>query len=148
MRFFQNTPMAIATVDKTGRGVARSNARFASTFEDILKQGDERSILSVVAERDRPALEAAIRKAGEGQGDIAPVGSRACRRQRALGHFLRIGDGIDVVHIEPLANDTDTDVRLVLMVGDQQLDAFADDLATEFIDRHARGEDRARTKVV
>ncbi len=71
MRFFQNTPMAIATVDKTGR-VARSNARFASTFVDILK-GDERSILSVVAERDRPALEAAIRKAGEGQGDIAPV---------------------------------------------------------------------------
>ncbi len=71
MRFFQNTPMAIATVDKTGR-VARNNARFASTFEDILK-GDERSILSVATERDRPALEAAIRKAGEGQGDIAPV---------------------------------------------------------------------------
>ena len=76
MRFFQNTPMAIATVDKTGR-IARSNARFASAFEDMLKRseglGDERSILSVVAERDRPALEAAIRKAGEGQGDIAPV---------------------------------------------------------------------------
>jgi len=76
MRFFQNTPMAIATVDKTGR-IARSNARFAAAFEDMLKGseglGDERSILSVVAERDRPALEAAIRKAGEGQGDIAPV---------------------------------------------------------------------------
>ncbi len=71
MRFFQNTPMAIATVDKTGR-IARSNARFASAFEDMLK-GDERSILSVVAERDRPAVEAAIRKAGERQGDIAPV---------------------------------------------------------------------------
>src|SRR6266851_3380624 len=71
MRFFQNTPMAIATVDKTGR-VARSNARFASAFEGLLK-GDERSILSVVAERDRPALEQAIRKAAEGQGDIAPV---------------------------------------------------------------------------
>ena len=71
MRFFQNTPMAIATVDKTGR-IARSNARFASAFEGMLK-GDDHSILSVVAERDRPALEAAIRKAGEGQGDIAPV---------------------------------------------------------------------------
>src|SRR5579864_1045210 len=71
MRFFQNTPMAIATVDKTAR-IARNNARFAATFENILK-GDERSILSVVADRDRPALEAAIRKAGEGQGDIAPV---------------------------------------------------------------------------
>jgi two-component system cell cycle sensor histidine kinase/response regulator CckA len=71
MRFFQNTPMAIATVDKTAR-IARNNARFASAFEGMLK-GDERSILSVVAERDRPALETAIRKAGEGQGDIAPV---------------------------------------------------------------------------
>ena len=71
MRFFQNTPMAIATVDKTGR-IARSNARFASAFEGLLK-GDERSILSVVSGRDRPALEAAIRKAAEGQSDIAPV---------------------------------------------------------------------------
>jgi len=71
MRFFQNTPMAIATVDKTGR-IARSNARFASAFEDLLKS-DDRSILSVVVGRDRPALEAAIRKAAEGQSDIAPV---------------------------------------------------------------------------
>ena len=71
MRFFQNTPMAIATVDKLGR-IARSNARFASAFEGLFKS-DDRSILSVVAERDRPALEAAIRKAAEGQGDIAPV---------------------------------------------------------------------------
>ncbi|MDP1585596.1 MAG: response regulator [Bradyrhizobium sp.] len=70
MRFFQNTPMAIATVDRTGR-IARSNARFASAFEGLIK--DDRSILATVAERDRPALEAAIRKAAEGQGDIAPV---------------------------------------------------------------------------
>jgi two-component system cell cycle sensor histidine kinase/response regulator CckA len=71
MRFFQSTPMAIATVDKTGR-IARSNARFASAFEDLLKS-DERSIFAVVAERDHPALEAAIAKAAAGQGDIAPV---------------------------------------------------------------------------
>ncbi|MFY9685374.1 MAG: response regulator [Pseudolabrys sp.] len=71
MRFFQNTPMAIATVDKTGR-IARSNARFASAFEDLLKS-DDRSILSVVVGRDRPVLEATIRKAAEGQSDIAPV---------------------------------------------------------------------------
>src|SRR4249920_3368390 len=71
MRFFQNTPMAIATVDKNGR-IGRSNARFATTFEGLLKN-DDRSILSVVVERDRPALEAAIRKAAEGQSNIAPV---------------------------------------------------------------------------
>jgi two-component system cell cycle sensor histidine kinase/response regulator CckA len=71
MRFFHNTPMAIATVDKSGR-IARHNPRFARTFENELK-GEARSILAVVAERDRPALEAAIRQAAGGQGDIAPV---------------------------------------------------------------------------
>ena len=71
MRFFQNTPMAIATVDKQGR-IARSNARFAAAFEALLK-GDDRSIYAVVAVRDRQALEAAIVKAATGQGDIAPV---------------------------------------------------------------------------
>jgi len=71
MRFFQHTPMAIATVDKTGR-VARNNARFANTFADALK-GDDRSIYLCVAERDRAELEAAIRKAADGQGDIMPV---------------------------------------------------------------------------
>ncbi|HET7850138.1 MAG TPA: response regulator [Pseudolabrys sp.] len=71
MRFFQNTPMAIATVDKAGR-IARNNARFAHTFASALK-GDDRSIYMCVATRDRPELETAIRKAAEGQGDIAPV---------------------------------------------------------------------------
>jgi two-component system cell cycle sensor histidine kinase/response regulator CckA len=71
MRFFQNTPMAIATVDKAGR-IARSNARFAAAFEAVRK-GDERSIFTVVAARDRPALEAVIAKAAAGHGNIAPV---------------------------------------------------------------------------
>jgi len=71
MRFFQNTPMAIATVDKTGH-IARSNARFAAMFEHLFK-GEDRSILTAVAERDRPTLEGALAKAAAGQGDIAPV---------------------------------------------------------------------------
>ena len=71
MRFFQNTPMAIATVDKVGR-ISRNNARFANAFEDVLKS-DARSILAVVTENDRPALEGAIAKAAAGEGDIAPV---------------------------------------------------------------------------
>jgi two-component system cell cycle sensor histidine kinase/response regulator CckA len=73
-RFFQNTPMAIATVDRQGR-IAESNARFARLFNPVLKgegTGD-RSILAVVVERDRGMLEAAIRKAADGQGGIAPV---------------------------------------------------------------------------
>jgi two-component system cell cycle sensor histidine kinase/response regulator CckA len=72
MRFFQNTPMAIATVDAQGR-IADSNARFARLFHPAFKAEGDRSILAVVAERDRGALEAAIGKAAEGQGEIAPV---------------------------------------------------------------------------
>src|SRR5499426_1896542 len=74
VRFFHNTPMAIATVDKQGK-IARSNALFARLFHPALKGegADNRSILSMVAERDRAPLEAAIRKAAAGQGEIAPV---------------------------------------------------------------------------
>jgi two-component system cell cycle sensor histidine kinase/response regulator CckA len=75
MRFFNNTPMAIATVDRSG-GIARSNALLARLFQGLLKDeapGAARNILSIAAERDRSALEAAIRKAADGQGDVAPV---------------------------------------------------------------------------
>ncbi len=69
MRFFHHTPMAIATVEKGGK-IARSNALFVR----MLGPGaDGRSILDVVAAGDRPKLEAAIREASIGQGDVAPV---------------------------------------------------------------------------
>ena len=73
MRFFNNTPMAIATVDRSGH-IVRSNGLFARLFHDLLTDSGEKStILSVIGARDRAALEAAIRKAAGGQGDIAPV---------------------------------------------------------------------------
>ncbi|HZD90179.1 MAG TPA: response regulator [Pseudolabrys sp.] len=86
MRFFQNTPMAIATVDKGG-GIARSNARFANAFEDALKSED-RSILAVVVPRDRPALEAAIAKAAAGEGDIAPVEAQLTGKNERWASFF------------------------------------------------------------
>ncbi len=76
MRFFHNTPMAIATVGKSGN-IARTNGLFARLFESILKgeavlpQG--RSIRSVVAERDRAAIDEALAMAARGQADIAPI---------------------------------------------------------------------------
>src|SRR5262249_24916844 len=74
VRFFQNTPMAIATVDKQGR-IVDSNARFARLLHPVFKgeAWKDRSILSVVAERDRGVLEAAIRTAADGQSEIDPV---------------------------------------------------------------------------
>ena len=74
MRFFQNTPMAIATVDRQGT-IVRSNALFARLFNPVMKgEGSGgRSILAVVAERDRSGLEDAIRRAADKQGEIDPV---------------------------------------------------------------------------
>jgi two-component system cell cycle sensor histidine kinase/response regulator CckA len=85
MRFFQNTPMAIATVDRTGR-IARNNARFASAFDGMT--GDNRSILSVVNERDRGPLEAAIKLAAGGQGDIPPVDAQLAGSNERWANFF------------------------------------------------------------
>ena len=73
MRFFHNTPMAIATVDRDG-GVVRTNALFARLFQGVRRgESEDRSIRSIVVPRDRAALEAAIAQAAQGRGDIAPV---------------------------------------------------------------------------
>jgi two-component system, cell cycle sensor histidine kinase and response regulator CckA len=76
VRFFHNTPMAIATVDKAGR-IARTNAPFARLHHGIVKgeaqPAEGRSILAAVSEGDRPLLEAMIARAADGQGDIGPV---------------------------------------------------------------------------
>jgi two-component system cell cycle sensor histidine kinase/response regulator CckA len=97
MRFFQSTPMAIATVDKAGR-IARSNALFARMFPAALKDGaDKRTIYSAVAERDREALENAIRKAASGQSDVAPVETSLIGNGERWGCFyaspVEEGDG-------------------------------------------------------
>src|SRR5437868_10395780 len=76
VRFFHNTPMAIAAVDKNGR-IARANAPFVRLQHGVIKgealPAEGRSILAAVAEHDRAPLETAIGKAADGQGDIAPV---------------------------------------------------------------------------
>src|SRR5437764_12083138 len=73
MRFFDHTPMAIATVDRGG-AVVRANARFAKLTQSLSPDGAaHKSIFRAVNARDRSLLIAAINQAAEGQGDIAPV---------------------------------------------------------------------------
>ncbi|MGZ8308294.1 MAG: cell cycle histidine kinase CckA [Rhodoplanes sp.] len=100
MRFFHNTPMAIATVDRAGR-IARNNALLARMFQGVLK-GEEtppegRSILAIVAERDRPAVEAAIAKAAGGQGDVLPVDAALAGESERWARFYvtAVEDEID-----------------------------------------------------
>jgi two-component system, cell cycle sensor histidine kinase and response regulator CckA len=88
MRFFDHTPMAIATVDRTG-AVVRANARFAKLAQSLNPDGAAgKSIFRVVNARDRNLLIAAITQAAEGQGDIAPVEAMLDGAKERWGQFF------------------------------------------------------------
>jgi two-component system cell cycle sensor histidine kinase/response regulator CckA len=87
MRFFDHTPMAIATVDKSG-AIVRANARFAKLAQSLNSGAAGKSILSVVNDRDRSHLIAAIALAAEGQGDIAPVEAMLDGAKERWGQFF------------------------------------------------------------
>ncbi len=73
-RFFNSTPMAIASLDGGGT-IVRSNAAFVRLFGEALRgQGEKfRSIYAGVSDGDQPALKTAISAAALGRGDIPPV---------------------------------------------------------------------------
>jgi two-component system cell cycle sensor histidine kinase/response regulator CckA len=76
-RFFNSTPMAMATLDGEGR-VLTSNAAFAKLLPQALKSGQGKaaapwSVLAGLGERDGAALRSAIEDALEGKGEVRPV---------------------------------------------------------------------------
>ncbi len=88
MRFFDHTPMAIATVDLTGN-VVRGNARFAKLAQTLSDSGNvNKSILAALNERDRAQLLAPIAQAGQGQGDIAPIELQLAGTKERWGQFF------------------------------------------------------------
>jgi two-component system, cell cycle sensor histidine kinase and response regulator CckA len=88
MRFFDHTPMAIATVDRAG-AVVRANARFAKLAQSLgLDGAANKSIFRTVNARDRSLLIAAIHQAAEGQGDIAPVEAMLDGAKERWGQFF------------------------------------------------------------
>ncbi len=88
MRFFDHTPMAIATVDKAG-DVVRANARFAKLTQSLSPHATaSKSIFAVVSARDRGELQAIISKAADGQGDIPPVEAMLDGPKERWGQFF------------------------------------------------------------
>jgi two-component system cell cycle sensor histidine kinase/response regulator CckA len=88
MRFFDHTPMAIATVDRAG-AVVRANARFAKLAQSLSPDGAaNKSIFRSVNARDRHLLIGAINQAAEGQGDIAPVEAMLDSARERWGQFF------------------------------------------------------------
>ncbi len=88
MRFFDHTPMAIATVDRSG-AVVRANARFAKLAQSLSPDGGaHKSIFRAVNARDRSLLIAAINQAAQGQGDIPPVEAMLDGASERWGQFF------------------------------------------------------------
>ena len=76
-RFFNNTPMAIASVDGDGR-ILRTNAPFLKLFSGVVARDDigrGAKLESIVHETDRLRLQSALDAAKDRQGDIAPLDS-------------------------------------------------------------------------
>lgn len=76
-RFFNSTPMAIASVDANGR-ILRTNAPFLSLFSSVVDSDDidKRVRLdTVIHERDRENFGAAVEKARQRQAEITPIDS-------------------------------------------------------------------------
>jgi two-component system, cell cycle sensor histidine kinase and response regulator CckA len=107
MRFFDHTPMAIATVDRAG-AVVRANARFAKLAQSLgLEASASNSIFRTVNARDRSSLIAAINHAAEGQGDIAPVEAMLDGGKERWGQFF-------VTAVEP--DERETEAAIVYML--------------------------------
>ncbi|AJD41444.1 sensor histidine kinase/response regulator hybrid protein [Rhizobium gallicum bv. gallicum R602sp] len=77
-RFFNNTPMAIASVDGDGR-ILRTNAPFLKLFSGIVSRDDVENgaaLEVILQESDRQRLKDALVAARDRQGDIPPIDSR------------------------------------------------------------------------
>ncbi len=74
VRFFNNTPIAIATVNRAGR-IVHANAPFSKLFGILPRTSDNIGEGPSIFEsfRESGSLEAALRAVAENRGDIAPL---------------------------------------------------------------------------
>ncbi len=74
VRFFNNTPIAIATVNKAGR-IVHANVPFTKLFGTLPRSGEGAGEGPSILERFREAapIEAALKAAAENKGDIPPL---------------------------------------------------------------------------
>jgi two-component system cell cycle sensor histidine kinase/response regulator CckA len=88
-RFFNSTPMAIATVDKAG-AILRSNAAFAKLLPGALKpaEGGRRLIVNGLAEPHRAALQGAIAAAASGVEENEPIDAALAGSARSARLFV------------------------------------------------------------
>nr|WP_224407619.1 PAS domain-containing sensor histidine kinase [Afifella sp. IM 167] len=86
IRFFNNTPMAIASVDREGM-INLSNARFLKLFRGS-DAGRRIELASVVDASGRAPLNAAVNAAISRRGDIAPVDAQFGENEERSARFF------------------------------------------------------------
>lgn len=103
-RFFNNTPMAIAGLDRRGR-IGRTNAPFLRLFGTATHDGgDRRRLVDLVADADRTKLDEALAAAIAGRGDIPPIDAS-----------IAIGDGRSArIYFNPVESATDEDEAVIV----------------------------------
>ncbi len=87
-RFFNNTPIAIASVDRRGR-IGRTNAPFARLFgPGRAEQGKRRRLTDILREADRPVLSAALEMAAEGRSEIPSIDAHLAENERSARFYV------------------------------------------------------------
>ena len=81
------------------------------------------------------------RRRGHDDIDLFPLGGDSLHRKRDRGQG-EVGDHVDAFDVIPAARDGGGEIKLVLVVGVDQLDLLAEHAAAEILDRHFRGFDR------
>jgi two-component system cell cycle sensor histidine kinase/response regulator CckA len=90
-RFFNNTPIAIAAVDRQGR-IGRTNVPFIKMFGPTATDGGGQRLVDLVSEADR--VEAALAAAAAGAGLIPPIDATlASARDRSVRFFFNPVEG-------------------------------------------------------
>jgi two-component system cell cycle sensor histidine kinase/response regulator CckA len=85
-RFFNNTPIAIAAIDRQGR-IGRTNAPFLRMFSAVRPNGN-RALTDLVADADKPNLAAALAAAAEGAGVIPAIDATLAGEGQRSGRFF------------------------------------------------------------
>ena len=76
-------------------------------------------------------------------GDAVFLGGELLDRKRHR-RIVEADRHVDLADLEPLAGNRGADIGLVLMIGEHDLDRLAEHRAAGILDRHARGDHRAR----
>ena len=113
-RFFNNTPIAIAAIDRRGR-IGRTNAPFLKLFGFAKGEAaaGRRRLVDLVGDTDREKIDKAIEAAAGGAGEIAPIDAAIAGKGNRSARFY-INPVIDA------GNDEDAAIVNAIDISEQR----------------------------